>query len=107
MEWVCIRARHPGDMLEIEFYDETFEDAYHEGVYIKDKMFCIDNIESLSINGGWGEHWGRELAFGILPCNQIDFYFYDDPNGIQDDCIADLEQQQEYLQGIILSVWVT
>ena len=55
------------DWAQFSYIDPEEFDRNHP--FEKDKWFCFDDLESLSVNRGWsGSGSGRTLAFEFRPC---------------------------------------
>ena len=73
-----------------------------------DSYICIDEPERpLALNTGISSGMnGRTLYFALFPCQQTNLWFFDDPNGIHKNCIADEEIQKEYLGDLTVQILV-
>ena len=71
-------------------------------------FYCLDEPERpLSFSTGIGGNGkARTLYFALYPCNQVNLYWFKDPAGIREDCIADRKLQDEYIGTIAVRILV-
>lgn len=74
-----------------EFHPIREQDKATVERYIDD-FICLDEPERpLAFNTGFGYAKGRSLYFILYPCHQTNLYWFDNPDPIHEECIADEE----------------
>ena len=65
-------------------------------------LFCLDDWDGLELMGGVSSEDSFRLEFTLVPCN-LKFAAAEDPlDKIAEECIADLEQQRNYLKSPLM-----
>ena len=60
-------------------------------------MFCIDADEHIRIYGNENNNNYQRIEILLTPCNYLHTHLGYEGDSVHPDCIADLDQQMEYL----------
>ena len=60
-------------------------------------MFCIDADETIRIYGNENNNNYQRIEILLTPCNYLHTHLGYEGDSVHPDCIADLDQQMEYL----------